>query len=57
MGSNRQDSKIRTLKTIGMACITLSVFLLSGCGNKRDGLTITNVSCKKGQSTWNKGLG
>ena len=44
MGSNRQDSKIRTLKAIGMACITLSVFLLSGCGNKRDGLTITNVS-------------
>ena len=44
MGSNRQDSKIRTFKAIGMACITLSVFLLSGCGNKRDGLTITNVS-------------
>ena len=27
-----------------MACMTLSVFFLFGCANKRDGLTITNVS-------------
>lgn len=41
---SKLNNKIKTIKAVGMACITLSVFFLSGCANKRDGLTITNVS-------------
>ena len=41
---SKLNNKIKTIKAVGMACMTLSVFFLSGCANKRDGLTITNVS-------------
>ena len=41
---SKLNNKIKTIKAVGMACMTLSVFFLSGCVNKRDGLTITNVS-------------
>ena len=33
---SKLNNKIKTIKAVGMACMTLSVFFLSGCANKRD---------------------
>ena len=43
MTIKKLNKRMTSVKAVGMACIMLSLTLLSGCG-KRDGLTITNVS-------------